>query len=70
MTEKELEKCLFHNIKITCIDGDVLEGYAYYFSDSEENESGEADITIENEKKLKRDVVVSLSEIKSIEVIK
>lgn len=69
MTEQELEKFLFHNIKITCTDGDVLEGYAYYFADSDDNEPEEASITIENEKQLKRDVVVSLSEIKTIEVI-
>ena len=69
MTGKQLESYLFKNIKITCKDGDVLEGYAYYFADSDDNESEEACITIENEKRLKRDVVVSLNEIKSIEII-
>ena len=69
MTEKQLESYLFKNIKITCTDGDVLEGYAYYFADSDDNEPEEASITIENEKRLKRDVVVSLSEIETIEII-
>lgn len=69
MTEKQLESYLFKNVKITCTDGDVLEGYVYYFADSDDNEPEEASITIENEKRLKRDVVVSLSEIKTIEII-
>lgn len=69
MTEKELEMYLFKYVRITCVDGDTLEGYIYYFADADENESGEANITLENEKRLKRDVVVSLSEIESIEVM-
>ena len=69
MTERELESYLYKNVKITCVDGDVLEGYVYYFADSEDSEPEEANITIENEKRLKRDVVVSLSEIETIEII-
>lgn len=69
MTEKQLESYLFKNVKITCIDDEVLEGYAYYFADSDDNEQEEASITIENEKRLKRDVVVSLNEIKTIEIV-
>ena len=69
MTERELETYLHKNVRITCIDGDVLEGYVFYFADSEENEPEEAGIILSNEKHLKRDVAVSLSEIKSIEVI-
>lgn len=69
MTERELEQYLHKNVRIVCTDGDVLEGYVFYFSDADENESGEADIILENEKHLKRDVAVLLSEIKSIQVI-
>lgn len=36
MTEKELESYLYKDIRIICTDGDVLEGYAYYFADSED----------------------------------
>ena len=69
MTERELEQYCFKNIRITCTDGEVLEGYAFYFADADDNAPDEASITIENEKRLKRDVVVSLSEIKSIKVV-
>lgn len=71
MTEQELEleRYLYKNVRITCTDGDVLEGYVFYFADAEDNEPEEAGIIIQNEKHLQRDVSVSLSEIKSIEVI-
>ena len=69
MTETKLKQYWGKNIKITCIDGDVLTGFAAYFADAYENEPDEASITIENEKTLQRDVVVSLSEIQSVEII-
>lgn len=69
MTERELETYLHKNVRITCIDGDILEGYVFYFADSEDSEPEEAGIILSNEKRLKRDVAVSLSEIKSIDVI-
>ena len=69
MTENELRQYWGETIKIVCTDGDVLMGYAAYFADSYENDPDEASITIENEQTLQRDVVVSLSEIQSIEVI-
>lgn len=69
MTEQELEKYLYKNVQIICHDGDLLEGYVFYFADSEENAPEEAGIIIANEKRLKRDVSVSLSEIKEIKVV-
>lgn len=69
MTEQELERYLYKHVRIICTDGDVLEGYVFYFADAEDNEPEEAGIIIQNEKNLKRDVSVSLSEIKSIEII-
>lgn len=69
MTEQELEKYLHKNIRIVCTDGDILEGHVFYFADAEDNDPDEAGIIIENERHLKRDVAVSLSEIKTIEVI-
>lgn len=69
MTEQELEQYLYKNVRVICTDGEELEGYVFYFADAEENEPEEAGIILENEKHLKRDVSVSLSEIKSIEII-
>ena len=69
MTEQELEKYLYKNVRITCTDEDILEGYVFYFADSEDNEPEEAGIILSNEKRLGRDVAVSLSEIKSIKII-
>ena len=69
MTEQELELYLHKNVRITCIDGDVLEGYIFYFADAEDNDPKEAGIIIENEKNLKREVFVSISEIKLIQEV-
>ena len=69
MTENELKQYWGKNIRIICTDGETLIGFAAYFADSYENEPDEASITIENEQTLQRDVVVSLSEIQSIEII-
>jgi hypothetical protein len=69
MKEQELKKYWEETVKIVCIDGQILQGFICNFTSSKDNESEEASITIENEKSLKRDVVVSLSEIESIEVI-
>lgn len=69
MTEQELELYLHKNVRITCIAGDVLEGYVFYFADAEDNGPEEAGIIIENEKNLKREVFVSISEIKSIQKV-
>lgn len=70
MIEQELKKYWEQTVKLTCVDGDILQGFICNFTSSADNEPDEASITIENEKRLKRDVVVSLSEIKSIEIIK
>ena len=70
MKENELKQCWGKYVKITCIDGQALSGFVAYFADSYENDPDETSITIENEKTLQRDVVVSLSEIQSIEIIK
>ena len=69
MTEQQLESWLFKNIRITCTDGEILEGYAYYYADADEDEGEEVSITLADEKTLMRDVVVSISEIEKIEVI-
>lgn len=69
MTEQELEKFLYQTVRIHCVDGDILEGFVFYYADAESNSPEEAGIIIEKEKHLKRDVSVSLSEIKTIEVI-
>lgn len=58
------------NVKIIFTDGDVLTGHAAYFADSYENEPDEASITLEDAQPLQREVVISLSEIESIEVIR
>ena len=69
MTEQELERYLYKNVRIFYTDGDLLEGYVFYFADAEDNEPEDAGIIIQNEKRLKRDVSISLSEIKSSEII-
>ncbi len=69
MTEQELERYLYKNVRIRCTDGTVLEGYVFYFADSEDNEPEEAGIILSENKYFKRDVEVALSSIKTIEII-
>lgn len=70
MTENELMHFWGKNVKVTFTDGDVLTGHAAYFADSYDNDPDEASITLEDAQPLQREVVISLSEIKAIEVIK
>lgn len=69
MTEQELKYYWGKNVKITSTNNQIVEGHASYFTSSEDNEPEEACLTIEKNFNPRRLVGVSLSEIKSIEVI-
>ena len=69
MKESELKKFLGKNVRIICVDEEVLEGFISYYEDSYDNEPNEACLTIKEKKRLAREVEVGISEIKSIEII-
>ena len=66
MTEKELRGFWYKRVKLTCIDGDILEGIVCDFTSSADNEPDEASIYISTNT---RDIEILSSEIKSIEEI-
>ncbi len=66
MTEQKMRRVWGKKIKLTCKDGDVLEGTVCNFTSSVDNEPEEASISLSMKTK---DVEILLNEIESIEVI-
>lgn len=68
MTEKELS--LYHgkNLRVCCIDNDVIEGFCSLFIQAADNEPEIPAIVIEKEN-CNSGVEITLPEIKSIEII-
>jgi hypothetical protein len=67
LSEKELYNARGNNIKITCIDNQVIEGICSIFTQAIDNEPEIASISIDNPPGL---IEIYLNEIKSIEEIK
>ncbi len=66
MSEEKLKNYWGKNIKITCIDGDIVQGFAKYFTPAIDNEPEIASISVKTDLML---VEVMLDEIKEIEII-
>lgn len=66
MTEKELRGFWYKRVKLTCTDEKALEGTVCNFTSSADNDPEEASICISTNT---RDIEISLSEIKAIEII-
>ncbi len=68
MTEKEFLFHFGHTIRVKCKDNTIIEGFCNSYTWGEDNENGEASITINTEELGL--IEVSQSEVSSIEILK
>mgnify|MGYP007126159760 CR=1 FL=1 len=66
VTEKTLHECWGKNVKVVCLDGQVISGYCRYFTQAFDNEPEIASITVDNHLGLTE---IYQNEIETIEVI-
>lgn len=69
MTEQELESYIGKNIRVYCIDGDIVEGLCDIFTQALDNEPEVAEIGLKTRRYKNGITSITLPEIKDIEVI-
>ena len=69
MTEEKLYSYLGKNIKVMCIDGDVVEGFCEVVTKAIDNEPEVAEISLKTDKNSNGLIGITLPEIKAIEII-